>query len=315
LVTEEQETLLLTSLENHTKRFVLASQDLASYYAAHSKNNYMTAISSLHAICDHFIADLQEADAMSELSYELLLKRSDVENLQNANLIEFYCNTPHISLKSLFEVTVKELRGWVKKLTTHGKIAASSWPPPLAREHFIDCLYQTSLCWKKVYILSQEIVKRHAEQTSELQNKRQAWKKECLQNEKVKMIFNTWESTLLKDLAFTASSTTLKPTAESINVFVSLVAEESSEGLVLETIAGKVMVKGGLLPKLVDQLTVVPQNDDYIPAFLLTYPSFATSEEVFDLLKKRYSISPPFGLNQQQFETFVEHKVVPIRLK
>lgn len=47
----------------------------------------------------------------------------------------------------------------------------------------------------------------------------------------------------------------------------------------------------------------------------MTHHSFTTSLELLDALIKRYSITPPYGLNQKSFENFVNQNIVPIRLR
>lgn len=45
----------------------------------------------------------------------------------------------------------------------------------------------------------------------------------------------------------------------------------------------------------------------------MSHHSYSTSIELFDNLIRRYSITPPFGLNQGNFDAFVTRKILPIR--
>ncbi|KAI0673621.1 ras GEF [Trametes maxima] len=76
-------------------------------------------------------------------------------------------------------------------------------------------------------------------------------------------------------------------------------------------------VSAGTLRALVERLTVdFPkpiQETRYRQAFLTTYKSFATAEQVFDLLLAQYNISHPTALNLKELEQWKEKKLKPTR--
>ena len=53
------------------------------------------------------------------------------------------------------------------------------------------------------------------------------------------------------------------------------------------------------------------QETKYRQVFLTTYKSFATAEEVFDLLLEQYDISHPVALNLKELEQWKEKKLKP----
>ncbi|KAI1355700.1 ras GEF [Xylaria sp. FL0043] len=75
-------------------------------------------------------------------------------------------------------------------------------------------------------------------------------------------------------------------------------------------------VKGGSLLALVEQLT---RHDKLEPnfnnTFLLTYRSFTTSRELFELLVKRFNIQPPEGLSNSDYEAWRDRKLKFIRFR
>ncbi|KAF2272689.1 ras GEF [Westerdykella ornata] len=75
-------------------------------------------------------------------------------------------------------------------------------------------------------------------------------------------------------------------------------------------------LRGGTLMGLVEQLT---RHDKLEPAFnntfLLTYRSFTTASELFEMLVKRWSIQPPYGLAKEDYQTWVDKKQKPIRFR
>ncbi|KZF26526.1 ras GEF [Xylona heveae TC161] len=76
------------------------------------------------------------------------------------------------------------------------------------------------------------------------------------------------------------------------------------------------LLKGGTLVGLVEQLTRHDRLDSpFNNTFLLTYRSFTTAEELFELVVKRFTIQPPPALSQEDFQTWVDRKQKPIRFR
>jgi son of sevenless len=75
-------------------------------------------------------------------------------------------------------------------------------------------------------------------------------------------------------------------------------------------------LRGGTMVALVEQLTRHDRLDSpFNNTFLLTYRSFTTASELFDLLVKRFSIQPPSGLNPDEFQVWTDKKQKPIRFR
>ncbi|KAJ1565330.1 hypothetical protein HK096_003415, partial [Nowakowskiella sp. JEL0078] len=75
-------------------------------------------------------------------------------------------------------------------------------------------------------------------------------------------------------------------------------------------------VKGGTLEALVERLTAHDASDpNYMSAFLLTYRSFTTSEELFRLLHRRFTLKPPPGLTEENLERWKRDKLENIRTR
>jgi son of sevenless-like protein len=75
-------------------------------------------------------------------------------------------------------------------------------------------------------------------------------------------------------------------------------------------------LRGGTLNGLVEQLTRHDRLDSgFNGTFLLTYRSFTTASELFEMLVKRWEIQPPEGLSQEDYQTWVEKKQKPIHYR
>ncbi|KAM3505330.1 hypothetical protein MY10362_003033 [Beauveria mimosiformis] len=83
-----------------------------------------------------------------------------------------------------------------------------------------------------------------------------------------------------------------------------------------DTKSAQPAVRGGSLLALVEQLTRHDKLDSsFNNTFLLTYKSFTTARELFELLVKRFAIQPPEGLSQADFETWRDRKQKLIRFR
>ncbi|THH29337.1 hypothetical protein EUX98_g4841 [Antrodiella citrinella] len=71
-------------------------------------------------------------------------------------------------------------------------------------------------------------------------------------------------------------------------------------------------VSYGTLPALVERLTVehfsLAQEKEYRHAFLMTFPTFCSADNLFELLLSRYNISPPPGLEEDETDIWRQKK-------
>ena len=114
------------------------------------------------------------------------------------------------------------------------------------------------------------------------------------------------------------------PATQNLNVETVNITNENPHYLQLDHI-GEVtydtktdppQVKSGTLAGLVEQLTRHDRLDtSFNGTFLLTYRSFTTAQELFELLVRRFNIQPPPGLSKQEMPTWEDQKQKPIRFR
>ncbi len=91
---------------------------------------------------------------------------------------------------------------------------------------------------------------------------------------------------------------------------------EHENEITLDKKSNPPQLRGGTLTALVEQLTRHDRLDsDFNNTFLLTYRSFTTASELFELLVKRFSIQPPPGMANEEYQTWVDLKQIPIRMR
>ncbi|KAG9040494.1 hypothetical protein FS837_000552 [Tulasnella sp. UAMH 9824] len=75
-------------------------------------------------------------------------------------------------------------------------------------------------------------------------------------------------------------------------------------------------VRGGTLPALVERLTLHNYRDAvYNDTFLITFKSFTSVDELFDLLVARFNMPEPAGLKPDELKQWKEKKQTPIRFR
>ncbi|PVF94083.1 hypothetical protein CPB86DRAFT_65440 [Serendipita vermifera] len=75
-------------------------------------------------------------------------------------------------------------------------------------------------------------------------------------------------------------------------------------------------VRAGTLPALIERLTMHSGSDArFNETFMMTFKSFATIDQVFDMLVERYNIKPPEDLTPEQLQEWTTAKKTLIRLR
>jgi len=72
-------------------------------------------------------------------------------------------------------------------------------------------------------------------------------------------------------------------------------------------------ISSGTLPALVERLTVEhfspAQENQYRHTFLMTYPTFCSASDLFELLLSRYHMTPPPGLDDEEMEAWKQKRL------
>ncbi|KAF2485941.1 guanine-nucleotide dissociation stimulator CDC25 [Neohortaea acidophila] len=86
--------------------------------------------------------------------------------------------------------------------------------------------------------------------------------------------------------------------------------------ITLDTKTEPPQIRGGTLTGLVEQLTRHDRLDpQFNNTFLLTYRSFTTASELFEMLVQRWRIQPPFSLAGPELQVWTDKKQKPIRFR
>ncbi|KAF1345914.1 guanine-nucleotide dissociation stimulator CDC25 [Delphinella strobiligena] len=103
------------------------------------------------------------------------------------------------------------------------------------------------------------------------------------------------------------------PQAEEVPEFLKL---EHEGEIAYDTKFTPPQLRGGTMTGLVEQLTRHDRLDSpFNNTFLLTYRSFTTATELFELLVKRWNIQPPYAINNIEMQIWTDKKQKPIRFR
>lgn len=92
--------------------------------------------------------------------------------------------------------------------------------------------------------------------------------------------------------------------------------KETNLVLVKDTNSPTPPIKGGTVVKLVERVSYDKSTDmNYMMAFLMTYKTFSTPEELLDLLDKRWNMPKPKAPSAGQAKRFLVQRQLPIHLR
>jgi RasGEF N-terminal motif len=306
------------SLDALLKQFVMSVSELKSVYDQHLQEEYVTATSILNERAELLIEEILSNEMLKDMSEEIKITDKDAARLTSASGVRFgTASFPH-SIKALYLYAIEEVRTAARNVMERGRNASAPRHESTAEIDMLQCTIPCVIAVKKLVVLAKEASSLVRDTYSEERKKRDMWKKECLQNERVKQLFQMWESQVLGDVNTSHKKVTSALSPEELKIL-----EEPVDGLVIEEVGGKRYIKGGKLGQLVLVAThysihgnpIITIDEEFTAAFLMTHHSFTTSAEVLDQLLKRYEITPPYGLTQRLFEIYLDKKVVQVRLR
>lgn len=280
-------------IENLTTQFVQSVKYLKIAKENNQKSDYLTASSAIHARADAIVDEINSNELFLDIPLSIVREDGPVR---------------HAIKKACDEVMT-----FAADIHRKATLACGVWPPPEAAQEMLNVTVQCVAALKKLTNLAKEaaLLIRQTENKERL--KKDEWKRQFKQNEAVRKMFSIWENAQREsagEMSELSSKTGM--TAEEIAFL-----DDNPEGLILDTEpSGKRIVKGGRLTKLVERLTYhLSPDNEYMAAFIMTHHSFTTSSDLLDLLIRRYDITPPYGLNQKQFELYLKKKIMPVRLR
>jgi len=180
-----------TTLDEMVKQFVTAVQEVKKCQESNLKEDYITATSAAHARADALIEEIKQYDLLADLPDSAQLETSNVENssaLESLLGIAFPA-----SIKALLKMCSDEVRMTAQQITVKGKLASGVWPPPGAAMEMLQATIPCAVAVKKLVAITKSSVIKARLTASEDRKKKDLWRKECLQNAKVKQLFALWE--------------------------------------------------------------------------------------------------------------------------
>ncbi|KAJ3214118.1 hypothetical protein HK099_007016 [Clydaea vesicula] len=302
----------IASLDLLLSRLIASVAEVKRAHTSHLKDEFISATAGVASCAESVLAQVQGYEPFLEASdNQLLFEVEDLKQIEESNIninLEIQEEMLPTPYKSILAPLYQQITNASKLTLFRGKLAAQELAPLNASLEMIQATIPCLLSVKKLLVFVKQGAGKWQISTSEEKKKRELWRKECLQNERVKNMFQMWEnaSNVVKKIEFIAPE-------ESAQL------QDSKDGLVLidsSTSPSKYLVKGGEIFKLVSWMTDHSFVDiEFTTIFLMTHHSFMTSLELLDCLIKRYAITPPYGLTKRMFEIYVQEKIVPVRMR
>lgn len=91
---------------------------------------------------------------------------------------------------------------------------------------------------------------------------------------------------------------------------------DSDKNIQVHKVENRETIKAGTLAKLVERLTFEKYPDtSYLAAFMMTYKTFTTANELLDLLIMRFNMPHPKSPTKEQEKKFKSEKLIPIHFR
>jgi hypothetical protein len=312
--TEEKDAEFISSVEELLKQFAQLATELKSAHDKGLANNYVVLTTKVSAQADIIMNEVKNFELLTNLSDDIMITQEDAARMSQQGLKNSWGVLP-TAFKPHFWLTIEAVRTTSQTLTAKGAIAAEPWPSPTAGTEMLQSLVPCVIAVKKLVILAKEGTAKSKQIMIEEKRKRDEWNRECLANERVKKLFQMWESQVISET--THQSIKSKSGISQLSEEDIQMLKDPEENISFEEINGIRKVKGGKVSKLIEFLTSHEQIQDqeFLAVFLMTMHSFISSPALLDNLMKRYEITPPYGLNQRMFELYLDKKVVQVRLR
>ncbi|KAJ3129785.1 hypothetical protein HK098_000155 [Nowakowskiella sp. JEL0407] len=298
------------TLDNLVKQFVTTVSELKKLHTNHLKEEFLSATTNIVSKADAIIEEIKNFEVLGEIDESLML---EYEDLHSETVIcpgipsgllgkllppDLILPTP---IGPLIDEICLEVKETADEVLLKGALASGVWPPPSASNDMLTATIPCAMAVKRLIVLAKHCTVRIRNVKREEISRKEMWKKECFQNEKVKQMFKLWDNPNQNE---SESKVTLSD--EESNIL-----SESTDGIILE----RGQIRGGRLVQIIERMTSHVQADlELVNIVLLTHHSITTSIDLLNHLVKRYSITPPYGLEKNLFHLLIDKKIVPIRL-
>ncbi|KAJ3086621.1 hypothetical protein HK102_012820 [Quaeritorhiza haematococci] len=246
----ETYTTFLSSLDNLLRQFVASVSDLKNLHDEHLKEEYLAGSSAVMASAEAIIEEARSYEPLStECPDDIMFEVSDSILVEQQGVImPFPQEDLPLPLKPVLRQCMEEVRTAAKIVLARGTLASGVWPPPSAAAEMLQSTIPCVIAVKKLVVVSKETAGKLQRILGEERLKKETWRKECLQNERVKKLFQMWEGQNKEE----------EKEDSSQSVEESALMEQSTEGLVLEenSASGKsVVIKGGRIGTLIEWMS------------------------------------------------------------
>ena len=210
------------TLDQKLKIFVQAVQEIRRTHDAHINEEYVTVTSAIPAHMEAIIDELKQSDLLSDLNDTMVLDKDEWEGSQ----IPINVSVFPVLIKPLFRQLIEEGRMLAKQVMLKGKLASGIWPPPNAAMEMLQSTIPCVLAVKKLSALGKATAVKARKDSSAERKKKEQWRRECMQNERVKQLFHVWERQMKGN-----DDTTTLPGASKEEI---ILLEDSLDGVMIE---------------------------------------------------------------------------------
>jgi hypothetical protein len=243
----EVDAEFLTKIDLLKQEFVASVAELQKAHEQHLIEEFIRITSNVNASADTIMEEVLNFELLKDLGDNITMDESDVKRLAAIGIklnVKSYPSPFKIHLKQALE----EVANTASLIMSKGKEASEPLSSATTSAEMLRSIIPCGVAVKKLINLAKDATAKVKLIGSEERRKKEEWKKECLANERVKKMFQMWETQVIGDVQSSNKMNYGQLAAEEHELL-----NETTEGLVLDE--NTKQIKGGRLAKLVEYVT------------------------------------------------------------
>ncbi|RKO90563.1 hypothetical protein BDK51DRAFT_46509 [Blyttiomyces helicus] len=210
-------------------QFVSSVSDVKRAHDAHLKEEYVTLTSKVNERAEFVVDEIRGFDLLHDLADDMALDPAEIARIESRGVRLGVPGTVAATFKPLWKRAFDDVGSASRALMAKGLLASGVYPPTTAARDMLAATIPCVVAVKKLVTLTKEGTSKLRRSASEDRRKKEIWRRDCLQNERVKQLFLMWESQVMQPQVAGAAEQ-----HDDTNKDDERVLEDSRDGLVTE---------------------------------------------------------------------------------
>lgn len=184
-----------TSLDSMLLQLVASVADVKKVHSQHLTEEYITTISTVAACTEAVLDEVEASEPFSKTNETALLMEMEDVRVIESKALQLGLSPQEIPVpfKAVLTKIQAAIRSSTRTLLYKGKMASGDWAPATASLEMLQATVPCLVGVKKLVTVAKVGAAKWYKNTTEETKKKLKWKREWVQNERVKKMFQVWE--------------------------------------------------------------------------------------------------------------------------